>query len=56
MDIINNAIDLGLIKVTGSWYSYGESKLGQGKDKVRDLLNDNPELSLELVERCKELF
>lgn len=56
MDIINNAIDLGLIKVTGSWYSYGESKLGQGKDKVRDLLNDNPELSLELVTRCKELF
>lgn len=56
MDIINNAIDLGLIKVTGSWYSYGETKLGQGKDKVRDLLNDNPELSLELVTRCKELF
>lgn len=56
MDIINNAIELGLIKVTGSWYSYGETKLGQGKDKVRDLLKDNPELSLELVTRCKELF
>ena len=56
MDIINNAIELGLIKVTGSWYSYGEIKLGQGKDKVRDLLKDNPELSLELVTRCKELF
>lgn len=56
MDIINNAIELGLIKVTGSWYSYGESKLGQGRDKVRDLLKDNPELSLELVTRCKELF
>ncbi len=56
MDIINNAIDLGLVKVTGSWYSYGDSKLGQGKDTVRDLLRDNPELSLELVTRCKELF
>lgn len=56
MDIINNAIDLKLIKVTGSWYSYGETKLGQGKEKVRDLLKDNPELSLELVARCKELF
>lgn len=56
MDIINNAIDLGIIKVTGSWYSYGDSKLGQGKDKVRDLLKDNPELSLELVTICKELF
>lgn len=56
MDIINNAIDLGLIKVTGSWYSYGETKLGQGKDKVRDLLKDNPELCLEIVARCKEKF
>lgn len=56
MDIINNAIELEVIKVTGSWYSYGDSKLGQGKDKVRDLLRDNPELSLELANRCKELF
>lgn len=56
MDIINNAIDLGLIKANGSWFSYGETKLGQGKDKVRDLLKDNPELSVELVTRCKELF
>jgi recombination protein RecA len=56
MDIINNAIDLGLIKQSGSWFAYGDSKLGQGKDNVRDLLNDNPELSLELVTRCKELF
>lgn len=56
MDILNNAIDLGLVKVTGSWYGYGDSKLGQGKDSVRDLLRDNPELSLELITRCKELF
>lgn len=56
MDIINNAIDLDLIKVTGSWYSYGETKLGQGKDKVRDLLKDNPELCLEIITRCKEKF
>jgi recombination protein RecA len=56
MDILNNAIDLGLVKVTGSWYSYGESKLGQGKDSVRDLLRDNPELCLEIVTLCKEKF
>ena len=56
MDIINNAIDLKLIQVNGSWYSYDGTKLGQGKDSVRDLLKDNPDLSLELVKRCKELF
>lgn len=56
MDILNNAIDLGLVKVTGSWYGYGDTKLGQGKDSVRDLLRDNPELSLELVTESKKLF
>lgn len=56
MDILNNAIDLGLVKVTGSWYSYGDSKLGQGKDSARDLLRDNPELCLEIVTLCKEKF
>jgi recombination protein RecA len=56
MDILNNAIDLGLVKVTGSWYGYGDTKLGQGRDSVRDLLRDNPEFSLELATRCKELF
>lgn len=56
MDIINNAIDLGIVKQSGSWFSYEDTKLGQGKDKVRDLLKDNPELSLELVQKCKQLF
>lgn len=56
MDILNNSIELGLVKVTGSWYGYGDTKLGQGKDSVRDLLRDNPELSLELATECKKLF
>lgn len=56
MDILNNAIDLGLVAVSGSWYSYGDTKLGQGKDSVRDLLKDNPEFSLELATECKKLF
>lgn len=56
MDILNNAVELNIVKQIGSWFSYEDSKLGQGKDKVRDLLKDNPELTLELVNRCKELF
>jgi len=56
MDILNNAIDLGLVKVSGSWYSYGDTKIGQGKDSARDVLRDNPEFSLELITECKKLF
>ena len=56
MDILNNAIDLGLVKVSGSWYSYGDTKIGQGKDSARDVLRDNPEFALELVTECKKLF
>ena len=55
-DIVNNAIDLGIIKVAGSWYSYDSTKLGQGIDTVTDLLRDNPELCLEIVTLCKEKF
>lgn len=56
MDIVNNALDLGIIQQSGSWFSYGDSKLGQGILSVRDLLRDNPELTLELINRCKEKF
>lgn len=56
MDILNNAIDLGLVVINGSWLSYGDTRLGQGKDKVADLLKDNPELVQELTTECKKLF
>lgn len=55
-DIVNNAIDLGVIKVAGSWYSYDTTKLGQGIDTVVELIKDNPELCLEIVTLCKERF
>jgi len=47
-EIIDMGVDLGIIKKSGSWYSYGETKLGQGRDAVKILLADNPELSDEL--------
>lgn len=50
-------IDLGVMKKildkSGSWYSYGEMRLGQGKDKVRDFLKDNPELSQEIEDKIR---
>ena len=55
---IGEILDLGvayeIIKKSGSWFSYGETKLGQGRDAVKALLHDNPELLEELEEKIKE--
>ena len=50
-EIIDLGVEFEIIKKSGSWYSYGDTKLGQGKDSVKDLLMDNPELSEELEKK-----
>lgn len=52
-DMLNIAVDKGLIARSGSWYSYEGTKLGQGIDKVAELVKDNPELIEELEEKIK---
>lgn len=52
-EIIDLGVDLNIIKKSGSWFSYGETKLGQGRDAVKRLLNDNPELAAELEEKIR---
>jgi recombination protein RecA len=47
-EVIDLGVEYGLIKKSGSWYSYGDTKLGQGRDAVKALLADNPELADEL--------
>ena len=47
-EIIDLGVEAGLVKKSGSWFSYGDTKLGQGREAVRNLLNDNPELFEEL--------
>ena len=47
-EIVDLGVEYGLIKKSGSWFSYGDSKLGQGRDAVKALLKDNPELCEEL--------
>ena len=53
-EIIDMATDLNVIKKSGSWFSYGETKLGQGRDAVKALLGDNPELAEELEAKVKD--
>jgi recombination protein RecA len=52
-EIIDLGVDNGIIKKSGSWFSYGETKLGQGRDAVKQLLEDNPELAEELENKIK---
>lgn len=53
-EILDLGVDLGIIKKSGSWYSYGETKLGQGRDAVKGLLSDNPELIEELEKLVRD--
>ena len=47
-EIIDLGAELGVIKKSGSWYSYNETKLGQGRDAAKQCVSDNPELAEEL--------
>jgi recombination protein RecA len=52
-EILDLAVEFEIIKKSGSWFSYGETKLGQGRDAVKVLIKDNPELADELEEKIK---
>jgi recombination protein RecA len=52
-EIIDLGVDFEIIKKAGSWFSYDETKLGQGRDAVKTLLLDNPELMEELEIKIK---
>jgi recombination protein RecA len=53
-EIIDLGVEQNIIKKSGSWFSYGDTKLGQGREAVRSLLLDNPELSDELQGKIRE--
>ena len=53
-EILDLAVEFEIIKKAGSWFSYGDTKLGQGRDAVKVLIKDNPELADELEQKIKE--
>ena len=53
-EIVDLGVNFDLIKKSGSWFSYDNTKLGQGREAVKDLLLDNPELMEELEQKIKE--
>jgi recombination protein RecA len=52
-EIIDLGVELNIIKKSGSWFSYGETKLGQGRDAVKQLIQDNPEMATEMEAKIK---
>jgi recombination protein RecA len=55
-EIIDLGVDMNIVKKSGSWFSYGDTKLGQGREAVKQLLMDNPELAEELEGKIREVF
>ena len=53
-EIVDLGVELNILKKSGSWFSYGETRLGQGRDSVKQLILDNPELMLELELKIKD--
>lgn len=53
-EILDLAVEFEIIKKAGSWFSYGETKLGQGRDAVKSLIKDNPEMAEELEQKIKD--
>ena len=53
-EVVDLGVELNIIKKSGSWFSYGETKLGQGRDAVKQIILDNPELYEELKNRVSE--
>ena len=53
-EVLDLAVEFEIVKKSGSWFSYGETKLGQGRDAVKNLIKDNPELMDELEVKIKE--
>jgi recombination protein RecA len=52
-ELIDLGVEHGVVNKSGSWFSYGDTKLGQGRDSVKQLLKDNPELADEIEVKTK---
>jgi recombination protein RecA len=55
-EIVDIGVDFEIVKKAGSWFSYGDTKLGQGRDAVKQLIEDNPELAEELEGKIKAIL
>jgi recombination protein RecA len=52
-EVLDIAVDAGVVQKSGSWFSYEGTKLGQGRDSVKELLEDNPEMLADIEKKIK---
>ncbi len=55
-EIIDMGVELGILQKSGSWFSYGDQKIGQGRESVKAFLRDNPEFAVEVETKIRELL
>src|SRR5699024_5586562 len=55
-NILDSGVTAEIIKKAGSWYSYGEHRLGQGRENSKDFLRDNPEICLEIENKIRTKY
>lgn len=55
-EIIDAGVELGILKKSGAWFYYGETRLGQGRDNAKQLFEDNPELAAEIEEKIMSVI
>ncbi|ACO03129.1 MAG TPA: recombinase RecA [Persephonella sp.] len=55
-ELLDLGEEIGIIKKSGAWYSYGDSKIGQGREKAREFLKQNPDIAQEIENRIREEF
>ena len=55
-EVLDLGVDFEIIKKSGSWFSYGETRLGQGRDAVKQVIKDNPELMEEIEAKIKAVI
>jgi recombination protein RecA len=53
-EIIDMGVELGIVQKSGSWFSYNNDKLGQGRESVKQLMLDNPEMAAEIENKIRE--
>ncbi len=53
-EIIDMGVELGIVQKSGSWFSYNNDKLGQGREAVKQLMTDNPGLATEIEAKIRE--
>jgi recombination protein RecA len=55
-NILDTGVDIDIINKSGAWFSYGDTRLGQGRENAKQFLKENPEIAQEIENKIRENF